>query len=158
MKGNVCVCVMTDVSSYHWGCPQSQCSHHYLWGYPGPDLSLAGRANAESERKQVQCLNTMVIMSLGCTVYGIIYMWVRVINNTCLAALYSICSLRGAWRPWMFLSVLKFILSWLSWNWCHIIQAGVTLCLKMSLLQCNYKYRVKVNNIFTVGLSACNYS
>lgn len=143
---------MTDVSSYHWGCPQSQCSHHYLWGYPGPDLSLAGRANAESERKQYNGHNEH-----ECTVYGIIYMWARVINDTCLAALYSICSLRGAWRPWMFLSVLKFILSWLSWNWGHIIQAGVTLCLKMSFLQCNYT-QVKENNIFTIELGACNYS
>lgn len=35
---------------------------------------------------------------------------------TCRAALYSICSFRGAWRPWMFLSVEKFILSWFNWN------------------------------------------
>lgn len=35
---------------------------------------------------------------------------------TCLAALYSICSLRGAWSPWMFLSVDKLILSLLAWN------------------------------------------
>lgn len=35
---------------------------------------------------------------------------------TCLAALYSICSFSGAWRPWMFLSVDKFILSWFGRN------------------------------------------
>lgn len=35
---------------------------------------------------------------------------------TCRAALYSIWSFRGAWRPWMFLSVEKFILSWFNWN------------------------------------------
>lgn len=35
---------------------------------------------------------------------------------TCRAALYSICSLRGAWRPWMFRSVEKLILSLFSWN------------------------------------------
>lgn len=35
---------------------------------------------------------------------------------TCRAALYSICSLRGAWRPWMFRSVEKLSLSLFSWN------------------------------------------
>lgn len=35
---------------------------------------------------------------------------------TCRAALYSICSLRGAWRPWMLRSVEKLNLSLFSWN------------------------------------------
>ena len=38
------------------------------------------------------------------------------LKSTCLAALYSICSLSGAWRPWMFLTVAKFIFSWFTWN------------------------------------------
>ena len=35
---------------------------------------------------------------------------------TCRTALNSICKFSGANRPWMFLSVEKFILSWLSWK------------------------------------------
>lgn len=35
---------------------------------------------------------------------------------TCCTALNSICNLSGANRPWMFLSVEKFILSRLSWK------------------------------------------
>lgn len=98
-------------------------------------------------KKASERLKTMVIMIIGRLWYNI---HVSKCQNTCLAALYSICSLRGAWRPWMFLSVLKFILSWLSWNWFHITQAGVTLCNKDIFEQCNdtNEYRGKVNNIY----------
>lgn len=36
--------------------------------------------------------------------------------RTCCTALNSICSFSGVNRPWIFLSVEKFILSWLSWK------------------------------------------
>ena len=35
---------------------------------------------------------------------------------TCCTALNSICNFSGTNRPWMFLSVENFILSWLSWK------------------------------------------
>lgn len=91
------------------GCLQSRWTRHCPAACPQPGLNWIKMADAGSgQSRDVRHKGHQYTPVKGEEVY-------RGWRRTCRAALYSICSLRGAWRPWMFLSVDKPILSLFSW-------------------------------------------
>lgn len=104
--------------SHRWGCLQSRWTRHCPAEYPQPGLNWIKTAAAGSvKRKDIRNKGWISKLSKA-------EQFNRAVGIgegerhavTCRAALYSICSLRGAWRPWMFRSVEKLSLSLFSWN------------------------------------------